>query len=440
MSSCRQQSTLYLINLLHDDCHRRFAALLPPVGLTGEVYVMAGDVLDGLRAALDALVDADGCDAADGGSVVALLGELARLEAVVCARLAAFDTSGDWTADGAQNAVAWVCTRARVERRVTRRRLRVGRHLAAMDTVRAAFAAGVISLEHVELLVAARNRSRVTAMIFGRDEELLVGWASSLKFHQFRHVLGEWVARADEEAAEDRADRQRDGRRFHLSRSLHDMWFADGVLDPVSGDIINRVLSNIEQELFETDWGAARDRLGREPSVSELARTAAQRRAEALVEMAIRAATAPADGRRPAPVFTVLMGAEMFARTCELASGTILTPGTVARWAHDAEFERVLFDGPDRVLSVSHRRNFTGALRRAIEVRDRTCTHPYCDTDAEHCQIDHIRPWAAGGETSIDNGRLRCGHHNRLGVTRPETANPKTDPVFHRTPNQQTAA
>ncbi len=66
-------------------------------------------------------------------------------------------------------------------------------------------------------------------------------------------------------------------------------------------------------------------------------------------------------------------------------------------------------------IDVSVRsRFFTGGTRRAIELRDRMCTHPYCYEPAESCQVDHIETYAAGGLTTQDNGRLLCGFHNRL--------------------------
>jgi hypothetical protein len=185
------------------------------------------------------------------------------------------------------------------------------------------------------------------------------------------------------------------------------------VLDPISGHVVNDVLAQIEREMFEADWAAAKMRLGWEPSVADLGRTAAQRRADALVEMAVRAATAPKDGRRPRPLFTVLVGVDTFRRTAALSSGVVVTPGEAARWVDAALIERVVFDGPDQVLSVGYQRTFTGALRRAIEVRDRTCRHPYCDEPADRCQVDHLVPWARGGPTTQPNGELRCGFHNR---------------------------
>ena len=73
-----------------------------------------------------------------------------------------------------------------------------------------------------------------------------------------------------------------------------------------------------------------------------------------------------------------------------------------------------MFEGPDRVKNVGHRRRlFSGATRRAVEVRDRECYSEFCDVPAEDCEIDHVVPFAAGGLTVDANGRPACGHHNR---------------------------
>jgi hypothetical protein len=161
-------------------------------------------------------------------------------------------------------------------------------------------------------------------------------------------------------------------------------------------------LGRLERELFLAD-----ERDGR-------ARTAGQRRAAALVAMAQRSATAPAGGRAPRPLFSVLLGDAAFSQLCELANGTVITPRHLVPWLSSADLETVLFDGPSTVISVSHRRSFTGALRRAIEVRDRHCQHPAgCDIPADRCDVDHIVPHARGGATSQFNGRLECTSHNR---------------------------
>jgi hypothetical protein len=138
--------------------------------------------------------------------------------------------------------------------------------------------------------------------------------------------------------------------------------------------------------------------------------------------MATRARTAPADGRRPAPLFTVVVGLEPFCGPIlELFNRTVITPGMAAAWLTEADVERVVFESPSRVVDVGvQRRFFRGALRRAIEVRDRTCFHDTCDETPLWPQVDHIHGAAAGGPTNQANGRLGCGFHNRWVYAHPE--------------------
>jgi hypothetical protein len=117
------------------------------------------DVLEAFRQAVDALVGVDPAVLADGPSVVELLAELSRVEAVVCRQAASFDAGGSWAFDEANNSSEWVTTSARVTRRQSRRRLDLGRALRAMPLVEAAFLAGTITAEHVEALGSSRERS-----------------------------------------------------------------------------------------------------------------------------------------------------------------------------------------------------------------------------------------------------------------------------------------
>jgi hypothetical protein len=186
------------------------------------------------------------------------------------------------------------------------------------------------------------------------------------------------------------------------------------MLDPLTGAIVAGELKRIETELFDADWAEAKARVGEGVAIADLARTPAQRRADALAEMATRSAAVPPGARRPEPLFSVIVGYEAFTRLCELADGTVVSPGSLVRWLDRAWVERVVFDGPSRVIDVGvTRRLFGGATRRAVELRDRECFHPYCDIPAGDCDVDHIQPWSAGGPTTQANGRLACGYHNR---------------------------
>jgi hypothetical protein len=53
------------------------------------------------------------------------------------------------------------------------------------------------------------------------------------------------------------------------------------------------------------------------------------------------------------------------------------------------------------------------ALKRALWSRDRGCSFPGCHR-THFVDAHHIRHWANGGETSLDNLTLLCTLHHRL--------------------------
>ncbi len=56
----------------------------------------------------------------------------------------------------------------------------------------------------------------------------------------------------------------------------------------------------------------------------------------------------------------------------------------------------------------------TKALRTMIRVRDEYCQFPGCTAKACSSEIDHIRAFEAGGETTLDNLESLCLHHHLL--------------------------
>ncbi|MGW8268256.1 MAG: HNH endonuclease [Longimicrobiales bacterium] len=172
---------------------------------------------------------------------------------------------------------------------------------------------------------------------------------------------------------------------------------------------------------------------------------AAQRRADALGLLAEQALAAgfengPVSGSRATRYQVVLHVepdalrdpdepgiAESAPGPSELEDGTHVSAETSRRIACDAGLVRVTHApgaidpaqsgiGPiseGTVLDVGRKtRTIPPAIRRALEVRDRGCRFPGCGsrfTDAHH-----VKHWADGGETSLDNCLLLCRHHHRL--------------------------
>jgi hypothetical protein len=372
-----------------------------------------GSHLEEFTEALDALTSCGAADYSDGESIEELHRALSRFEAFVTEATAVFEAREEWAADGAKTASAWIATRCALPRSTARRRLRLGRALRHLPECAEAWRSGRIGTDQAHALAAARGCRTEASM--ERDEPLLVSQAESMIFEDFYRALSYWKQLADPEGADADDEEKRRARHVYLDSSIDGMWLGQLTLDPISGAIVSGELKRLEQVLFEEDWAEAKERLGHAPRVDQLQRDAGQRRADALVQMATRSAQAPESGRRLTPLFTVLVGFEtLHGRICQLENGTVLSPSSLQPWMDSAYFERALFSLENRVEVSERARLFTGATRRALEVRDRMCTHPYCQQPAENCQADHIEPYAAGGLTTQENGRLLCGFHNRL--------------------------
>jgi hypothetical protein len=366
-----------------------------------------------LREAIDMLFEEGASACADPESMVDLQTELNRLEALNTRATAEFDAGGAWATDGARTAAAWIATKCHLAQGQTRRRVREGRTLRHLPETAGAFQEGSITSEHVRLIT--RLHQGATEEPLEQGERLLVEQAKRLRFSEFVRVLAHFEQVVNADGADASEEERRNQRDVYLGQSLGGMWLGGMTLDPISGTIVSRVLSRLEREFFEADWAEAKERLGHEPKPHELGRSSAQRRADALVEMAIRSETAPADGRRPAPLFSVLVGFEaLHGRICQLEEGGPIAPGALFPWMDSAYFERALFTPGTRLEISIQSRLFTGATRRAIELRDRQCTHEFCEEPAVNCQVDHIQMYSQGGLTSQENGRLLCGFHNRL--------------------------
>jgi hypothetical protein len=369
-------------------------------------------VIEGLASVIDELVEADPGTLADSESILALHRELARLEGLTARASARWDAEKTWSVDGAKSGGAWLAAKTHAPRREMNRRLRLGRAIRSMPCTEKGWLEGSITGAHVSALAACRHTEKLSAQ-FADDEAELVAKAKERPFRRFEQDLTYWRLEHDLDDEEKRARRQVEGRQLFLSPGFQGTWVLNGELDPINGTIVHDTLGSIERELFEQDWKEARATLGREPIAAELQRTPAQRRADALVEMAIRSRTKPKDARRPEPLFTVVMGLPRFEQLSELASRTVVTPGSLVPWFDQAWVERMVFGPGSRVLDVGvQRRLFNGATRRAVEVRDEnTCFHDLCDEPIG--EIDHIEPAGWGGPTEQTNGRGACAFHNR---------------------------
>ena len=124
----------------------------------------------------------------------------------------------------------------------------------------------------------------------------------------------------------------------------------------------------------------------------------------------------------------------------EDADGLRVSAETARRMACDAGAVVMSHAADGATLDVGRKtRTIPPALRRALQTRDHGCRFPGCN--ARRCDAHHVRHWADGGRTRLDNLVLLCRRHHRavheegfsvrLG---PSARPPSTGPTVGRSP------
>lgn len=156
-------------------------------------------------------------------------------------------------------------------------------------------------------------------------------------------------------------------------------------------------------------------------------RSPEQRRADAFVELCAAYPGLTGVGVRHTPRAKVVVTIDydnLVARTgCGATlTGEQLSPSAVRELACDAGVIPVVLGGPSEAIDVGREERLaTPAQVTALRHRDRGCTYPGCCRPPTWCKAHHIKHWADGGHTDLDNLALLCQHHHtyvhRHGLT-----------------------
>jgi hypothetical protein len=142
-------------------------------------------------------------------------------------------------------------------------------------------------------------------------------------------------------------------------------------------------------------------------------------RAEALVSIAQAYVRGDRPNRAPIEVVVTVPASSLREAAADpmdaACMGTsCLSPEAARRLSCDAGVVDVVEDEHGVPLSVGRkRRTIAGSIKRALLKRDTACTFPGC-THSMYLEGHHIRHWADGGETSLENGLLLCSLHHRF--------------------------
>jgi hypothetical protein len=201
-------------------------------------------------------------------------------------------------------------------------------------------------------------------------------------------------------------NKQFERRYLTLAPLLDGMTAVDGLLDAESAALLTTAL-----EPFLT------------PNDADDERTAAQRRADGLMQIVQSAADlsslARSGGERthlhvlidsqrePAHLSAVIPRAH--------GGPAVLHPISTVRLTCDATMVPLILDEHGVVTSLGRStRLFTSQQRKLLAARDGGCRWPGCTRPPAHTDAHHVLSWLDGGLTDVDNGLLLCRFHHRL--------------------------
>jgi hypothetical protein len=381
-------------------------------------------VVDELAAEdLDRLSDAEAAR-----RVLVLRALLERLEGHWLRELAGVD---------AESTAGWLRNRTRMGHTDAHQRVRVARalHRGPLPGTAQALAEGELSYQHAAALT--RSTQDLPAGTVAAAEPVLLEAARRLDPPGLRKVVGHLCEVADPDAAEQQAQRRHARRGLWVAPTFEGMVAVDGLLDAEAGETLLTALEPLAR-----------------PSAAEDERSAAQRNADALTELARRQLEGgrlpQTGGVRPQVTVTIDLASLVGQPGLPGAEGGWVGPlpaETARRLACDATLTRVVVarhrdldpSQDDSDLAARLRTAMTllppalggarseplevgratrvvaPAQRTALTVRDGGCRFPGCDRPVAWCDAHHLRRWLHGGPTDLQNLVLLCrGHHHAV--------------------------
>jgi len=344
--------------------------------------------------------------------------------------------SGAHLVDGHRTVKAWLMATTNMAAAEAARTVRVGNLFGRFPEVAAVAAEGRLGVAQMHALAGVVANPRVQAHLHDDTVRILLGQALELTAADYGMFLAQWESLADADGAGDRHEHAHRNRKASLSL-IGERSFLDACGGVAAGTAMKAVLDAYTRTEWEADWNRGVAQHGDLMHPNLLARTDQQRRFDALhaiFEAAAARNSAGATGTSPTTVVNIVVGLERFehelakacgaqpepldpnnpAHACRTSDGTIIDPHDMLTAALTGHVRRMVVDSAGVIVDVGRKqRLFTGPVRDAILLSERTCIWPGCTRPATECQADHLIPWANAGPTSPSNGAPICGHHNR---------------------------
>ena len=310
-------------------------------------------------------------------------------------------------------------------------RVQQARLRRAVGVWNSALAGGQVGVAQSRLMARIAANPRIDPEVLAAGVWELLADAMDLSFVEFERRALVFEALADPEGAAEKSERLRQRRSALMRQNVDGGWDLHAAFDEVGGPEFLEIFCWYVDREFRRDWDHAVGILGEgKVDASTLRRTEAQRRADALLEMARAAAACPPDRARPLPTVNFLLDAksaeaaadgvmldplgyrEVVSRTDR---GDRVDPRAIIGVSLWALIRRVVIDAKGAVIDLGRtQRLFTGSAREAVMLLEPACIWPGCDQPHRWCHADHITSWTERGPTNSDNGAPLCARHNYL--------------------------
>ena len=307
--------------------------------------------------------------------------------------LVRFDDMEGWKKQGASHCAAWVNLELGISLQLGWEYLRVGRKLRLLPTATALFRAGKLSWSKIRLLASVADED---------NEKILCHAALDASVTDVKRLCSEyrWSGDDTHDGENERAIKQWESRSLFWDEVSNGSTRIQLVLPP---ELAQAFLNSIEHSLSLI-------------SVDETEYTVSQRRADAAVLMAESNLQAAGRDIATADRYQVIVSVDSAELATPSKRATVKEAGPVAR-------ETARRIACDCSVTTLHKTNgeptdigrrsrlWPAAMARAIKDRDQQCQFPGCN-QSMNLQIHHIKHWADGGKTCVENGVCLCQYHH----------------------------
>ena len=307
--------------------------------------------------------------------------------------LVRFDDMEGWKKQGASHCAAWVNLELGISLQLGWEYLRVGRKLRSLPTTTALFRAGKLSWSKIRLIASVADED---------NEKILCHAALDASVTDVKRLCSEYRWSEDEthDGENERTIKQWDSRSLSWGEVSNGSTRIQLVLPP---ELAQAFLNSIEFSLSQME-------------VDDTDNSVSQRRADAAILMAESNLQTAGKDIATADRYQVIVSVDSTELATPAKRASIKGAGPIAR-------ETARRIACDCSVTTLHKTNgeptdigrrsrlWPAAMARAIKDRDQHCQFYGC-TQTKNLKIHHIKHWADGGKTSVENGVCLCQYHH----------------------------